>query len=170
MDGRICVEIENRRSIRKYSGEAVTAGQLDLLLEAAMLAPSACNTRPWEFIAVTKREILDRMAKVHQYTGVIAGAPAAIVIVALAQQGLAADFYPQDCGAAAQNILLQASSMGLGSCWCGIYPKEQPMQALREILGIPAHKIPFNIIAVGTADEAPGRRGSFEKDKVSYVI
>jgi nitroreductase len=48
--------LEKRRSIRKFeAGKAVTKEQLKKLLEAAMLAPSACNSRPWEFIAVTKR-------------------------------------------------------------------------------------------------------------------
>jgi len=114
--------IENRRSIRKFRADVpVSREQLDQMLEAAMLAPSACNTRPWEFIAVTKRETLDAIAGIHPYAKMCATATAAIIIVAIPQtQPLPADFYPQDCGAATQNILLEAVSMGLGTCWCGV--------------------------------------------------
>jgi len=55
--------IKNRRSIRKYKPDLVTIEQLNILLEAAMLSPSARNARPWEFIAITKREVLDKIAE-----------------------------------------------------------------------------------------------------------
>ena len=58
--------INDRRSIRKFQADKpVTRDQLNRMLAAAMLAPSACNSRPWEFIAVTKREILDEIARLH---------------------------------------------------------------------------------------------------------
>jgi len=163
--------IENRRSIRKFkSDKPVTREQLDRLLEAAMLAPSACNTRPWEFIAITSREILDDIARIHPYAKMCATATAAIIIVAIPQtEPLPSGFYPQDCGAATQNILLEAVSLGLGTCWCGVYPKEERMAEIRGLLGIQEPKIPFNVIAIGTPDEAPDRRGSFEKAKVTYI-
>ena len=165
--------IENRRSIRKFRADKpVTREQLDRMLEAAMLAPSACNTRPWEFIAVTKRETLDEIARIHPYAKMCETATAAIVMVALPQaqtEPLPEGFYPQDCGAATQNILLEAAALGLGTCWCGVYPKEERMAEMREIFGIREPKIPFNVIAIGTPDESPDRRGFFDKAKVTYV-
>jgi len=163
--------IENRRSIRKFrTDKAVTREQLDRLLEAAMLAPSACNTRPWEFIAITKREVLDEIARIHPYAKMCATATAAIVIVALPQtETLPANFYPQDCGAATQNILLEAVAMELGTCWCGVYPKEDRMIDIRELFEIPEPKVPFCVIAIGIPDENPHRRGFFDKGKVTYI-
>jgi len=163
--------IENRRSIRKFKADRpITREQMDRLLKAAMLAPSACNTRPWEFIAVTKRETLDEIARIHPYAKMCATATAAIVVVAIPQtEPLPSGFYPQDCGAATQNILLEAIPLGLGTCWCGVYPKEDRMAEMREIFGIPEPKIPFCVIAVGTPDESPDRRGSFDRAKVTYV-
>ena len=163
--------IENRRSIRKFKTDRpVTREQINRLLEAAMLAPSACNTRPWEFIAITKRETLDEIARLHPYAKMCATATAAIVIVAIPQgEPLPSGFYPQDCGAATQNILLEAVSLGLGTCWCGVYPKEERMAEICGLFDIPKPKIPFCVIAIGTPDEAPDRRGFFDKAKVTYV-
>ena len=162
--------IENRRSVRKYkTDQQVTREQLDQLIEAAMLAPSACNSRPWEFIAVTKREILDEIARIHPNAKMCATATAVIVVVALPQVGKPSGYFPQDCGAATQNILLEAEAMGLGTCWCGVYPKDARIKSIRELLDIKEPKIPFNVIAIGYSDEKPVRRGFFEGSKVSYV-
>jgi len=163
--------IENRRSIRKFNPEKpVTREQLNRLLEAAMMAPSACNSRPWEFIAVTKREVLDEIVRVHPYAGMCATATAAIIVVAIPQtKNVPEGYFPQDCGAATQNILLEAASLGLGTCWCGVYPRDELIPSIRKIFNISEPKIPFNVIAIGTPAEAPQRRGFFEKSKVTYI-
>jgi nitroreductase len=163
--------IENRRSIRKFNPEKpVTREQLNRLLEAGMLAPSACNSRPWEFIVVTKREVLDEIVRVHPYAGMCATAAAAIIVVAIPQTGNVPEgYFPQDCGAATQNILLEAASLGLGTCWCGVYPRDVLIASIRKLFNIREPKIPFNVIAIGTPAEAPQRRGFFEEAKVTYI-
>jgi len=162
--------IENRRSIRKYkTGVKITREQIDRLLGAAMMAPSACNSRPWEFIAVTKRETLNEIVRVHPYTKMCETASAAIIVVAVPQMGNPEGYFPQDCAAATENILLEAVSMGLGACWCGVYPRDVRIESIRKIFNIPEPKIPFNVIAIGTPDEAPNRRGFFEESRVTYI-
>jgi len=162
--------IEKRRSIRKYKKEEpVTREQLKALLKAAMLAPSANNSRPWEFIAVTKREVLNEIARAHPYTKMCETAAAAIIVVAIPQTGNPTDYFPQDCAAATENILLQAASMGLGTCWCGVYPKENLIASIRKLFNIPVPKIPFNVIAVGSPNETPKQRGFYEESKVSFI-
>lgn len=162
--------VKNRHSIRKFhQDKPVSREQLDQLLEAAMLAPSACNSRPWEFIAVTKRETLDEIARVHPHAKMCETATAAIIVVAVPQSGRPEGYFPQDCGAATQNILLEAASIGLGTCWCGVYPKEDRVASIRELFNIAEPKIPFNVIAVGVPAESPVQRGFFEQEKVSYI-
>ena len=162
--------IENRRSIRKFQNDKpVTKEQIDRLLGAAMMAPSACNSRPWEFIAVTKRETLDEIARIHPYAGMCATATAAIIIIAIPQSGKPAGYFPQDCGAATQNILLEAVSLGLGTCWCGVYPKDERISSIRQLFGIAEPKFPFCVIAIGTPDEEPKRRGFFDETRVTYI-
>ncbi|MCL1955087.1 MAG: nitroreductase family protein [Spirochaetes bacterium] len=163
--------IESRRSIRKFKADKlVTKEQIRCLLKAAMMAPSACNSRPWEFIVITKREVLDKIVRIHPYAGMCKTATAAVIVVAIPQtkegpQG----YFPQDCGAAAQNILLEAVSLGLGTCWCGVYPNEKLIAPFRELFNIYEPKIPFCVIAVGVPDETPERRGFFEEVKVTYI-
>jgi nitroreductase len=162
--------IENRRSIRKYkAGIPVTREQLKGLLEAAMHAPSACNSRQWEFIAVTKRETLNEIARIHPHAKMCETASAAIIVVATPKEGIPEYFYPLDCAAATQNILLEAAYIGLGSCWCGVYPREELASQFRALLAIPEPKIPFNVIAIGTPAESPEKRGFFEEAKVRYI-
>ena len=162
--------IENRRSIRKFeAGKAVTKEQLKALLEAAMLAPSANNSRPWEFIAVTKRETLDEIARVHPYAQMCKTASAAIIVVAVPPDANPEAYFPQDCGAATENILLKAVSLGLGTCWCGVFPRKERISSLRELFKIKEPKVPFNVIAIGYPAEAPARRGSYEESKVTFI-
>jgi len=162
--------IKTRRSIRKYKADKpVTKEQLNELIHAAMLAPSACNTRPWQFIAVTNRKKLDEIADIHQWAQMCRTAAAAIIVTVTPQKEIAEGFYPQDCGAAVQNILLQAEDMGLAACWCGIYPKPQMMAVFAEKFGVKEPVIPFCVIAVGVPDENPESRGFFEESKITYI-
>ncbi|MDR2403344.1 MAG: nitroreductase family protein [Spirochaetaceae bacterium] len=155
--------IHARRSIRKYKKAEVTQAQIDALLEAAMLAPSANNSRPWEFVVVQSREQLDKIVQIHPYAGMLREASLAIVVCARVES----DFFPQDCGAAVENILLQAVELGLGTCWCGVYPVEKLVKGLREALNIKS--VPFCVIAAGVPDESPKARGFYDKERVTYI-
>ncbi|MCL1882665.1 MAG: nitroreductase family protein [Defluviitaleaceae bacterium] len=166
--------IKNRRSIRKYKTAPVSEEKIKAMLEAAMLSPSACNTRPWRFVVITNRDMLDKLAEVHAYAKMLQTAPLCIAIIAMPktqirEDGLPEGFYPQDCGAATQNILLQAEAMGLGSCWCGVYPKDGTMKVITEVLNVPADEVPFCLIAIGEKDETPKPRGKYEEEKVSWI-
>ena len=167
---KISEAIEKRRSIRKFKPQIpVTREQLDRMLGAAMSAPSACNSRPWEFIAITKREVLDDIVRVHPYAGMCATATAAIIVIAIPQTGMPEGYYPQDCAAVSQTILLEAVALGLGGCWCGVYPRDERIADIRKLFNIPEPKIPFCVIAIGTPDEAPDKRGHFDPAKVTYM-
>ncbi|MDR2719958.1 MAG: nitroreductase family protein [Nitrososphaerota archaeon] len=164
--------IKDRKSIRNYAPHAnVSDGQIKELLEAAMLAPSACNSRPWTFIVVQNREKLDEITKIHPYTQMLTTASCAIIVCAdlNLQSGVSEGFFPQDCGAATQNILLQAAELGLGTCWCGIYPKEDKVRAFHSLFELSNSIVPFCVIAIGVPDEAIGSRGFYEEGKVKWV-
>ena len=162
--------IKARRSIRKYKPDKpVTKEQLKQLLTAAMLAPSARNSRPWEFISVTQRELLDEIARVFPNAGMCKTATAAIVVIAAPQPGMPEGYFSQDCSAATQNILLEAADMGLGTCWCGVYPRDERIAIFEKLFGIEKPKIPFCVIAVGVPDEAPPQKGFYDEAKVTFI-
>ena len=171
MSHKINELIDKRRSIRKYnSDKPATKEQLKKLLEAAMSAPSARNTRPWEFIAITDPAVLEEIHVIHSHAGMCVSAGAAIVVVAVPpKDDFPYEFYSQDCGAAAQNILLEAVHMGLGTCWCGVYPVKERVAGFRKLLNISEDKFPFCVIAVGTPAESPDKKGFYDESKVRFV-
>ena len=161
--------IRNRRSIRKFQqGVHIPQEDLDLILEAAMMAPSARNTRPWVFVVVENREILEKFRDIQPYTGMMKTASLAIVVCGRPElQEGGNEFWPQDCGAAIENILLQALELGYGTCWCGFYPVEDRVKGFQELLGV--ESIPVGAVAVGIAEEAPAARGYYDKSRVKYI-
>jgi nitroreductase len=163
--------IARRKSIRRYKPDAeVSDAQIRTLLEAAMLAPSACGMRPWEFIVVRDRAKLDAICELHPFTGMLKTAAAAIIVVGNhdIKNDISEDYIPQDCAAATENILLQAVAEGLGTCWCGVFPKSPFVAGITELFKLSEQRVPFNIIAIGVPDEAEGARGSYEEDKVRW--
>ena len=162
--------IRSRRSIRKYqAGAPVSKEDIRQILEAAMMAPSACNTRPWEFVVVENRDTMQALHECHPYASMLSTASLVIVVCARPdlQNGIAEGFFPQDCGAATQNILLAAQELGYGTCWCGVYPSEERSNAIREILDVTS--VPFCLIALGVADEAPAARGFYDEERVKWM-
>lgn len=162
--------IKSRRSVRKYKADvAIPREHIAQLLEAAMMAPSACNTRPWEFVVVESREVKERIMEAMPYTQMLGTAPVAIVVCGRpeVQQLVCPGFWPQDCGAAVENILLAAKELGYGTCWCGCYPLEKRVEDMKRILDVTS--VPFAVVALGVADESPDARGFFDERKVKYL-
>ena len=161
--------IYRRRSIRVFDRRKVDKRILNKLLKAAMAAPSASNSRPWEFIAVTDETFLEKLQSKLKYGKY--NAPAAIVVCAnlsIAKNESAYRFWVQDCSAATENILIAAAGMGLGTVWIGAYPKEDVMQTLRDILEIPQEIYPLNVIYVGYPAEEKEARTQFEISRVHW--
>lgn len=155
-----------RRSIRKYTAEPVSEEAINGLLEAAMAAPSAGNQQPWHFIVIRDRALLDEIPKVHPYAQMVKEAPVAIVVCGDARSTKYKEYWPQDCAAATQNLLLAAHACGLGAVWCGVYPNEERMTPLRELLGIPDGVYPFSLIALGHADEKKPSADRYDTSRV----
>ncbi len=161
--------IFKRRSIRVYQEKEVSRETLKLLLQAAMAAPSAKNGRPWEFIAVTEKDIMDKFRARMKYGNY--NAPAAIAVLAnlkIAQSDSSIKFWVQDCSAAVENILIAAAGLGLGTVWLGSYPKEDVINIEREILGIPESVVPLALIYVGYPGEERPARTQYEESRVHW--
>lgn len=159
-----------RRSIRKFTQEAVSAENVDELLHAAMSAPSACNKKPWQFYVVTNPDKLTALRSSSHFTKITA--PLAIIVCGDLKHALPfqmADYWVQDCSAATQCILLRATDLGLGAVWCGIYPQKQPQERVRLLLGLDDKQIPLNIIFIGHPDEEHRPRDQYDADRVHLV-
>ncbi len=160
--------IFTRTSVRTYKDIPVEQEKVELLLKAAMAAPTAGNQREYEFVVVTDKDILQKLSKASPYAGSVAKAPLAIVLLVNPEGIPYEEYYQQDLGASAQNILLEATELGLGSVWLGIAPLEERMRAVAEILKIPAPKYPFAIIGIGYPKSVREAKDRYEENKVHY--
>lgn len=163
--------IKKRRSIRKYkTGFEIPDEHIKAILEAAMLAPSACNKRPWEFIVLKSDEAKKKVIDLNLPALHIDKASVGILVCAVpeAQEGSpAVGFYPQDCGAAIENMLLQALDLGYGSCWCGIYPKNERIELFKNTFELSS--VPFALVVFGASDEEPEQKGYYDENKVKII-
>lgn len=162
-------EIYTRRSIRKYKDIPLEESQILQVIRAGTYAPSAGNEKPWHFIVITKRETLEAITSFHPYTQMLKSAPVAIIACAdltnIKYEGV---FWIQDMSAAVQNMLLEATSMNLGSCWCGVYPNPVLVDNLSMLLDLPSNIVPAAIVALGVADEAREIDERFNASLVHY--
>ena len=159
--------IRARRSVRRYRAAEVPREKIEALLEAAMLAPSAVNSRPWEFYCTDKAEIKQRLMAAHPACRMLETAAWAIVVCGRPDLQPSHGYWPQDCAAAVENILLQAVELGLGTCWCGCYPSEPRTGQVQKVLGCTS--VPLALIAVGVPAEAPAQKGSYDPSRVTFL-
>ncbi|MDR1684801.1 MAG: nitroreductase family protein [Elusimicrobiota bacterium] len=160
--------IYKRRSIRKFTDKPMTAQQIETLLKAAMMAPTGRNMQEWEFLVIQDRQTLSKMAELLPNGPMLKEAPCAIVICADMDIEMAAAFYAGDCGAAAQNILLAATDMGLGSVWLGVQNNAERIEKVKKFFNLPKNIEPFNIIALGYSAEEKGAAERYNAKKVRF--
>lgn len=160
--------IINRRSIRKYQERTIEEELVNMLLQAAMSAPSACNQQPWHFIVVTKRSLLEKLSECNGGYTMLKNAPLAILVCGEPRLATLPHFWPLDCAAASQNILLTAQAEGLGGVWLGAYPANEHVEYIRRTLNIPSQIIPFAIISLGYPDEVREPLQRFDSKRVHY--
>jgi len=158
--------ILSRRSIRKYTSESISDEQIQRMLEAAMAAPSASNRKPWHFVIVKNRKMLDTLAENLQYGKMLHEAPLCIAVCG--DTAISERFWVQDCSAATQNMLLAATALGLGSVWLGIYPGEDRIKMVAALLKIPDNVVPLNLVSIGHPAENKEARTQFDKMQVHF--
>jgi nitroreductase len=158
-----------RRSIRQYKEQPVEQEKLEILLKAAMAAPSAMNIKPWEFVVVTKPETMEAFRSSLMFGK--HNAPAGIVVcgnTSFFKHSMASRFWVQDCSAATENILLAAVALGLGTVWLGVHPIHNFKKRISEILNLPDNVEPLNVIYVGYPAESKPSRTQYDPQRVHW--
>lgn len=171
-------QIEIRRSIRKYLNKPVEDVKIMQLIESARLAPSGSNTQPWRFIIVKSSWMKQKLAEVANDQKWMISAPVFIVCVADSSSRMQTDAKlkldensPQeavkqiirDTSIAIEHMILEATSLGLGSCWVAWFTQSE----IRPILSIPSDKYVVGIVTVGYADEKPTAR---PRKKIEEIV
>lgn len=162
--------IHSRKSVRHFTGEAVSKEALEKIVRAGMAAPTAVNMQPWEFVIVSERKALDALASELPYAKMLDKAGAAIIVCALPASSFqgSKEFAILDASCASENILLAVEALGLGGLWTAAYPDEGRMQLVRVTLGIPQDAIPLNVIPIGhpTGEDTP--KDKYKPEKVHW--
>jgi nitroreductase len=117
--------------------------------------PSAGNQQPWHFIIVTDRRHLNALADALPFGKMLKDAPLGIVVCADMDLGKYRGFWVQDCSNATMNLLLAAHDRKLGAVWVGVYPVEDRVANLKQILNLPASVIPLAVIPLGYPASTP---------------
>jgi nitroreductase len=149
--------LKSRRSIRVYLDKPVPRDLLLQILEAGRWAPTAVNLQPWHFIVVTDSETRKKIGEVARFFFVkfshIEKAPVVLVLCFDTRKG---KYGRYDATLAGGNMMIMATSLGLGTCWIGAFDKFK----VKEILGIPENIEPIGLITLGYSEgkaEAPQR-------------
>ncbi len=163
--------IAKRRSVRTFRGDNITDEQVELVLKAGFCAPSAHGTSPWHAVVVREQAVRDTLSSIHQYAGLVARAP--VVIVVCVDPALGSEpFWIEDASAFMENMLIQATGMGLGTCWIAIKGTlsgdgKDVEQIVREVLQLPAafHVLGMTPLGIPASRPSP-RRGLIPKGRV----
>lgn len=159
--------IFHRVSIRKYKERPVEREKIELMLRAAMAAPSACNQQPWEYYVVMNRDKIKDLSGTSPYARCAAGAPL-VFVPCYRKEGIAPEYFEIDMSASVENLLLEADELELGAVWMGIAPVRERMEAVRSVLDIPETLEPFALIPCGYPDEERPQQDRFEEARVHY--
>jgi nitroreductase len=146
-DSVVVKNILNRTSVRQYCVQDVEKEKIDIIIKSGMAAPSAVNLQPWEIVLITDRKVLNEIARKHPYASFTKNASIAIVVCGNSE--ISPDYWVQDCSAVTENILLATESLGLGAVWCGVYPNQDIVSTIQQILKLPKNIIPLNVIPIG---------------------
>lgn len=159
-----------RKSVRKFTAEAVSKQELETILKAAMAAPSARNQQPWAFVAVTDRKTMDRLADGLPYAKMLYQAQAAIVVCGVIEKAhdQMLEYAVLDASAATENILLAIEALGLGGVWTALYPRPERMDHARKVLAIPENILPLCAIPIGHPAGKEKAMDKFKEDNIHW--
>lgn len=144
--------LKSRRSIRKYKDKPVEEEKIERCLEAARWAPSASNRQPWEFLIVRDEDIRKRLSEIHPYAKFVAESP--VVFVPLTNPELHSKYHMSDTALATLQYMLEAHSLGLGTCWAGVIGSSIEDE-IKELLEVTDDLHVLAIVATGYPDEEP---------------
>ena len=170
-DNQAAIEnIMTRSSIRHFKEQPVEQEKIDIMLKAAMAAPTAVNLQPWHFIVITDKAIMKALSGPSP-----ANAPLLIAVCGNTDKNVlpdgetkVPDFWVEDVSAATENLLLAAHALGLGAVWTAAYPAMDRVEVIAKVLGCPKNIVPLAVVRIGYPDEEPKIKNKFKEENISY--
>ena len=170
-NGQAAIEnIMTRTSIRQFKAQPVEQDKVDILLKAAMAAPSALNLQPWHFIVINDKETIALLSGKQPTSAPLMIAVCGDTDKTMLPDGSTKlpDFWVEDVSAATENLLLAAHALGLGAVWTGVYPAMDRTAEVANVLNCPQNIVPLAVVRVGYPDESPEPKNKFKEENISY--
>jgi len=157
--------IHRRRAIRRFKNTPISDENLKLIMSAGMTAPSAMNRQSWRLIVVNDLSVKKQLANISTYANMVVEAPIAIFLCG-DEKASYDNHWIFDCSACAQNMLLAACALGIGSLWTGV--NEDKLDEYRDLFGLPKTVVPHSLLIFGYSDIPFEKRDYFDGSKVHY--
>jgi nitroreductase len=156
--------IRKRYSCRHYEDKPVEPEKLQIVLEAARLAPSAKNLQDWRFVVATEKATRQKLAVAANNQTFLENAGAIVVACTVSDHVMRCGqaIGPIDVAIALEHMCLQATELGLSTCWIGSFYPEK----VRPIVGIPEDVTIVELLAVGYPADAPREPRREPVDKI----
>lgn len=159
--------LRTRRSIRKYSTSEIEREKVIKLVQGALLAPSSRSLRPWEFVVVENKEVLEKLSYSKPGANFLKNAQLGIAILGNPD---ISDVWIEDTSIASTIIHLLSQDLGLGSCWIQIRERNynestSAEEYTRQVLGVPGNLKVLSIISIGNPDET---KPAYNEDDLHY--
>lgn len=158
----------NRRSIRKYTNQKISADNINTILKAAMYAPSTMNTQAWQFVVIDDKKVLLKIFEIIPHAEMLKQTDKAILVCGDLSIEKNENYLLQNCSAVTQNILLSAYGLGLGSCWISVYGSEETLKKIKSHFKLPDNIIPVSLVSLGYPDEEVKTEERFKEDKIHF--
>lgn len=161
-------EIFKRGNTRNFTDAPVTEEEVDKLIRAGMQARTAGNQTPWHFIVVRNQALIKALAHNNMTAGPIRKAPVVLLLLSDSRGLNFPESIDTDMGATAENILIEAEHLGLGTLWISVAPHEDRIRQIRGLFDLPIEVTPYCLIPVGHPDGRPIKLDHYTKSRIHY--
>ncbi|MBR4163424.1 MAG: nitroreductase family protein [Solobacterium sp.] len=160
--------IFHRISVRKFTEQTVESEKIEMILKAAMQAPSAGNQQPWEFYVIRNKKVIEALSQCSPYAKCAANAPV-VIATAYRKECRIPAYADIDMSIAMENMWLETDALGLGGVWLGIAPIEERMKKVEEIIQMPDHLRAFGLFPLGYPAEERPQQDRFEPERIHEI-
>ncbi len=158
-----------RTSVRSFTPQKVEQEKLDKLLRAAMAAPSAGNEQPWEFYITENHDVMEKLSRADRYASPAANAPLLLILCYDKNKLLYPDFPLIDMACCAENIMIEAAGLGLGTVFLSIAPIPDRMKTVSTVLNLPDNIVPYVLIPVGYPSAAQQQEDRYDANRIHVI-